>query len=66
MEPARQNPERPTGTGPKRNAPRREWDNPEAGHGQKTRRVEEPPSLALLAAPVVGLLIWGGLIALIV
>lgn len=66
MEPARQDPERHPGAGSKRNpAPRREWDDPQADHGPRTRRVEEPPALAIVAAPVVGLLIWGGLIALV-
>lgn len=70
MEPARQDPdgdfERYPGAATKRNpAPRHAWDDTRVGHGPRTRRVEAPPALAMVAAPVVGLMIWGGLVAIV-
>lgn len=37
----------------------------EQAHESRLRRIEEPPAMAVMLAPVIGLLLWVGLFKLV-
>jgi len=60
MTAARPKPEPERAAGPDPDAPGKDDRAPAA-----PRRVDEPPALIVVLAPVIGLLLWVGLIALV-